>query len=54
MMWSEVVPWVCWLWGLLGGAGQGQLQPVFCLRPLGISHRAICRWLLLELGEAKL
>ena len=50
MTWSETVHWVHWLWGLLGGAGQGQLPLVFCPEPLGISYKAIFRWLLFVLG----
>ena len=48
--WSVAVYWVLQLWGVLGGAGQGQLLPVFYLGPLDISYKAICRWLLLVLG----
>ena len=28
---SVAAHWVCWPWGFLGGAGQGQPPPVFCL-----------------------
>ena len=47
---SVTVCWVLRLCGFPGGAGQGQPPHVFCLRPLGISYKAICRWLLLVLG----
>ena len=41
---------VRWLCGLLGGASQGQLPPVFCLGLPSISYKVICGWLLRVLG----
>ena len=49
-MCSEAVQWVCCLWGLPEGAGQGQPLPVFRTGPPGMSYKAIFRWLLLVLG----
>ena len=37
-MWSVAGHWVHWPWGFLGGAGQGQLPPVFCLEPPFLSN----------------
>ena len=50
LRWYKAVYWLHWLRGPTGGAGQGQLPPVFCLGPPGMSDRVICRWLLLMLG----
>ena len=44
--WSEVFQEVLWLWGFQAGANRGQLPPVSCPGPLGISYKVIC-WLLL-------
>ena len=33
-MWSEAVHWVCWLWCLLGGAG----QVATCVLPRATKH----------------
>ena len=49
-MWSVAVHWVCRCWVFMGGVGQGQLLPVLCPRSDCMSHKAICRWLLLVLG----
>ena len=48
-MWSVTVHWICRLWGLPEGVGQGQPLPVFCLGPPGICYKAFYRWLLLVL-----
>ena len=50
LMWSVAVHWVCRLWGFLAGAGKGQPPPVFCLGPLGVSYKVICKWLHLVQG----
>lgn len=48
--WSDSVHWVCWFWGVSGGAGQGQLLPgPFCRAP-GLNCRVTCRWLWFVLG----
>ena len=46
-VWSVAVHWVCRFWGFMGGVGQGQPQPVFCLGPPSINCKLIFRWLLL-------
>lgn len=51
---SETVYQMHWLWYLLGCASQGQLLPVFCLRPPVMSYKVICRCLLLVLCLAVL
>ena len=38
-MWSVAVHWVHWPWGFLGGAGQGQTLPVFCLGPPYLNYK---------------
>ena len=38
--WSVAVCWVCWPWSFLGGAGQGQLPPVFFPGPPCLIYRA--------------
>ena len=49
LSWSVTVYWGFWLWGFLGGAGQGQPPPVFCLGTSSMSYKSTCRWLLLVL-----
>ena len=49
-IWFEAVHWVCWLWGLLGDAGQVLPLLVFCQGPPSMSYNTIVRWLLLVLG----
>ena len=41
LTWSVAVHRVSWPWGFLGGAGQGQPQPVFLLEPPYLSYEAI-------------
>ena len=47
---SDAVRQVLWLWGVPGGAGQGQPPPVPCQMLLSMRYETICRWLLLVLG----
>ena len=49
-MWFVTVLWVHRLWGFPGDAGQGPLPLVFCLGPLGVNYKAMCRWRLLVPG----
>ena len=52
--WCFDMIWGCplgvWPWGCLEGAGHGQLLPVPCPRPPGISNKVICIWRLFVLG----
>ena len=41
LTWSIAVHWVFWPWGFLGGAGQDQPPPVFCMGPPCLSYKAI-------------
>lgn len=50
LTWSESVHCGCWLYVLLGGAGQGQPLLLFCLGPPSMSYRTICWCPLLVLG----